>query len=669
MQNTLGGNDDILIQSPIHQLEGRRRRRHQAAWAGLSLLMIGSLLAVHFQGFQGLTASILPTKQAPAFDGTVYPVEKTPNWVALKSEEYKYNYEQIASEKLTEMPIYNAGNLARGVETLKWGNSADDAIRNQKITYSVPYMGSYRLNGKEHDGSHLAIDIKVPRNTPVRAIANGVVTKISNATAGFGKHIVIQHTDVPSLENSSVKTTYYSSYSHLGTIVAIEGDVVLRGQNIALSGETGFATTPHIHFQLDRDDAPWHPFWAFTFQEQAAAGLDFVGAINAGLGKEKALQYTLNPMSFIQAHLNTTPQVSVPVPVPPAPAPVPVAPPVEPPVTHSPIVEPAPTLPAPPVTPPTPAVPIFSFTQKSSYQLGEEVRVTIQVRDTQGVALSTLSEPALILLSGDVGTLSLASINSSDLRDGQLTLQIQAPKVGQGQVTIVYQGIQTKSAPFDVVSPVVVTPAPTPAPVPQEVKPVAVNRPTLFADVLGVSPFYDAIKYVKQKDIFDGYRDGNFKPDQVISRVEVLKVALKSSNRPLLPTQGALSYQDIDPDAWYIPYIATAQLNGITQGYIGGYFKPNQNVTRAEFLKIFLLATPVSIEPTVNETPYSDIEKDDWYAVFAQYAKQKNLLPNTEGGFKPNEEITRAEVAEIIYRMLLVMKSGSSAYTAALASN
>ena len=207
-------------------------------------------------------------------------------------------------------------------------------------------------------------------------------------------------------------------------------------------------------------------------------------------------------------------------------------------------------------------------------------------------------------MSGDVGTLSLASINSSDLRDGQLTLQIQAPKVGQGQVTIVYQGIQTKSAPFDVVSPVVVTPAPTPAPVPQEVKPVAVNRPTLFADVLGVSPFYDAIKYVKQKDIFDGYRDGNFKPDQVISRVEVLKVALKSSNRPLLPTQGALSYQDIDLDAWYIPYIATAQLNGITQGYIGGYFKPNQNVTRAEFLKIFLLATPVSIEPTVNETPY-----------------------------------------------------------------
>lgn len=661
-----GGQDDILIQSPIHQLEGRRRRRHQAAWAGLSLLMIGSFIAVHFQGFEGLTASILPTKQAPAFDGTVYPVEKTPNWVALKGEEYKYNYEQITASKLIEMPIYHAANLERSVETLKWGNSADDAIRNQKITYSVPYMGSYRLNGKENDGGHLAVDIKVPRNTPVRAIANGVVVKISNATAGFGKHIVIQHKDVPSLENPATLTTYYSSYSHLGSVVVVENDIVLRGQNIALSGDTGFATTPHIHFQLDRDDAPWHPFWAFTFQEQAAAGLDFVGAINAGLGREKALQYTLNPMSFVQAHLNVTPTPSTVVTPVPAPTPVPVSPvtaPVEPMVVQPPTVESAPTLPAPSVTPIV--IPIFSFTQKSSYQLGEEVRVTVQVRDTQGSLLSTLPEQALVLLSGDVGTLSTSSITTSDLRDGQITLQIQSPKVGQGQITIISQGIQTKSAPFEIVSPVVAAPTS----VASEIKPPATNRPKLFADVPGVSPFYDAIKYVKQKDIFGGYGDGQFKPNQVISRVEVLKVALKSSNRPLLPTQGALTYSDLDAYAWYIPYIATAQQNGITQGYIGGFFRPNQNVTRAEFLKIFLLASPVSIEPTVNEAPYSDITKDDWYAVFAQFAKQKNLLPNAEQGFKPNEEITRAEVAEIIYRMLLVMKSGSTSYTAGLGSN
>ncbi len=656
--SSLGGGDgsDLLIQSPIHQMESQRSRRHKAAWAGLSLLMIASVLALHQNGLN-LSVSVLPTKQAPAFDGTVYPIEKAPNWVKLKSEEYKYNYEQIPSEKLIEAPVYNPANLERTIDTLKWGNSADDAIRNQKITYSVPYMGSYRLNGKEMDGSHLAIDIKVPRNTPVRAIANGVVTKISQATSGFGKHLVIQHIDVPSLENPSTKTTYFSSYSHLGTILISEGDVVLRGQNVALSGDTGFATTPHIHFQMDRVEAPWHPFWPFTFQEQSAAGLDFVGAINAGLGKDKGLQYTINPMTFVQKYLTGAPVApsESAVPVTPPPAPV-----VEPPVVTPVAAEPAPT----PIPAPAKVV-TFTFSQKTSYQLGEEIRITISAKDEQGNPATSLDNAALLLLSGDVGIISKSDINSSDLSSGQMAIVVQSPKVGQGQLTVLYNGVQTKSESFTIVNPapsVVVAP---PAASPEVIQ----NRPSLFADVGGSTSFYDAIKYLKNKNIFSGYKDGTFKPDQVISRTEVLKVALVSANRPLLPLQGALSYQDLDAKAWYIPYIATAQLNGITQGYIGGYFKPNQNVTRAEFLKILLLATPVSIEPTVNDAPYPDVSKDEWYAVFAQFGKQKNILPKASDGFRPNEEITRGEVAEIIYRLMLIVKTGSTSYTAGLTSN
>lgn len=647
----LDDGQDLLIQSPIHQLEDRRRRRHQTAWAGLALLMIGSLIAVNQQG-GSFRASILPTKQAPAFDGTVYPMEKAPNWVKLKSEEYKYNYEQISTDKLLDPPFYNPDNLVRTTDTLKWGNAADDAIRNQKITYSVPYMGSYRLNGKEFDGSHLAIDIKLPRNTPVRSIANGVVTKIANQASGFGKHIVVQHQNVPSLEDPNVKTTYYSSYSHLGSVLISEGDIVMRGQHIALSGDSGFATTPHVHFQIDRAEAPWHPYWPFTYQDQTAAGVDFVGAINGGVGKERATQYTIHPMTFIQRNLTAMqPQVAAPVPVPePIPAPVPVPVPTPPPAP-----EPAPT-----VSPVT-----FIFDQKTTYQLGEEVRITVSARDQNGSPVSTLSESALLLLSGDVGMLSKADITSNDLRDGSFTVQIQTPKVGQSQLTVLHQGNQTKSAQFTIVSP-----APPPPPAPVAVTPVPrTNRPALFADVSGNSGFYDAIKYVKQKGVFGGYQDGTFKPEQVISRVEVLKVSLKSANRQILPTKGALSYTDVDTHAWYIPYIATAQQNGITQGYVGGFFRPNQNVTRAEFVKILLMAAPVSINPAVSAAPYHDVATDAWYAVFAQFAKEKNLLPDTTNGFKPDQEITRGEVAEITYRLLLIMSSGSSTYTAGLGNS
>lgn len=620
---------------------------------GLALLMIGSFIAVNQQS-GSFSVSVLPTKQAPAFDGTVYPFEKAPNWVKLKGEEYKYNYEQISSDKLLDPPFYNADNLARTVDTLKWGNAADDAIRNQKITYSVPYMGSYRLNGKEYDGSHLAIDIKIPRNTPVRSIANGVVVKIANQMSGFGKHIVVQHQNVPSLEDPNVKTTYYASYSHLGTVLISEGDVVLRGQNIALSGDTGFATTPHIHFQIDRIESPWHPYWPFTYSEQTAAGLDFVAALNAGLGKEKATQYTINPMLFVQKNLTTSQPVAAVAA--PEPTPIPVVAPVAAPAPQpepTPVVAPAPTS----------TVATFTFDQKSTYQLGEEIRITISARDQNGSPVSTLNEPALLLLSGDVGTLSKADMTSSDLRDGNFTVQIQAPRVGQSQLTVLYQGNQTKSTAFSIVNP---TPPPPPAPV--TVAPQA-NRPSLFADVSGNSGFYNAIKYVKQKGVFGGYQDGTFKPEQVISRVEVLKVSLKTANRQILQTSGSLAYSDLEPSAWYVPYVATAQQNGITRGYIGGFFRPNQNVTRAEFLKILLLATPVSISPIVTTSPYSDVAPDEWYAVFAQFSKEKNLLPDTANGFKPNEEITRGEVAEIIYRLLVIMNSGSDRYTAGLGNS
>lgn len=656
------GNEDQFIDSPIHQLEVSKKRRHATAWIGLLVLTLGSFALVG-GGSSDFFASILPVKQHPAFDGTVYPVEKAPNWVALKGAEYKYSYEQIPSSKLNPMPVYNAANLAQSVENLKWGNPADDAIRNQKITYSVPYMGSYRLNGKEFDGSHLAVDIKVPMNTPVRSIANGVVIKVASLSSGFGKNIVIQHNNVPSVDNPSVLTTYYSSYSHLGSILVSEGDVVLRGQNIALSGETGFATTPHIHFQIDRAESPWHPYWPFTFQEQTAAGLDFVGALDAGLGKEKAILNTVNPMTFVQQNLTSAPILaagSIPSTQVVAPTPTPVVAPVV-----TPVVTPAAVSTPDPVVTPS-VTPIFAVSGKTLYQISEEVKLTVSAKDTSGSSLNQFDGSALVLLTGDVGILSKASITEDDLTGGQFVIQILSPKPGKGQLTILYNDVAAKSQEFIIVAPEPVVVAPI-----IEEKAAAVvttNKPKIFADVGGSSSYYDAIKYVKQQSVFGGYEDGTFKPHQVISRVEVLKVALKTANRQLLNTNGTLSYADIDPKAWYVPYIATAQQNGIAQGYLGGYFKPNQNVTRSEFLKILLLSAPVSIDPVVSSSPYSDVAVSDWYAVFAQFAKQKNLLPNNGTEFKPNEEITRAEVAEIIYRLLLVMKTGASTYTAGLAN-
>lgn len=90
--------------------------------------------------------------------------------------------------------------------------------------------------------SHPGIDIAVPRGTPIRAAGGGTVAEASFHPE-YGLFVLIDHPD-----------GYQTMYGHTSRLLVTAGDTVNAGQVIALSGNTGRSTAPHLHFEKRRND-------------------------------------------------------------------------------------------------------------------------------------------------------------------------------------------------------------------------------------------------------------------------------------------------------------------------------------------------------------------------------------------------------------------------------
>ena len=292
----------------LSSMNTAKHSKHTTSWVIIILMLAVSVTGVKYSQL-GLQTSVLTLEQPKDFDGTVYPLPKVPKWHALSSDEYTLSYDEIPEDKMQEMPRYNPNTLQASLSDIGYSDE-ENIVRDAKVTYSVAYLGNYKLDGVEYAGSHPAIDIKAPSGTPVVSIANGVVTKVSDQAYGFGLHVVVKHVNVPTQDGGT--QTLYSSYSHLHAIDVKEGQVVAKGDRVGTVGDTGTATVEHLHFQLDKggsdtdpdiEAAPWHPYWPFTYSDYASQGLTFFDAINQGIGQENAIKYTMNPMTFVQSHL------------------------------------------------------------------------------------------------------------------------------------------------------------------------------------------------------------------------------------------------------------------------------------------------------------------------------------------------------------------------------
>jgi murein DD-endopeptidase MepM/ murein hydrolase activator NlpD len=95
---------------------------------------------------------------------------------------------------------------------------------------------------------HTGVDISARSGTEVRATADGVVRVSSRDDNGYGQFVVIDH-----------GFGYSTLYAHNSRLLVLEGDEVKRGQVIAISGNTGRSTSPHLHYEVRIDGVHQNP--------------------------------------------------------------------------------------------------------------------------------------------------------------------------------------------------------------------------------------------------------------------------------------------------------------------------------------------------------------------------------------------------------------------------
>lgn len=152
--------------------------------------------------------------------------------------------------------------------------------------------------------------------------------------------------------------------------------------------------------------------------------------------------------------------------------------------------------------------------------------------------------------------------------------------------------------------------------------------------------------------IFRGIVDNTekYNPEISLTRAEFLKITIKAAGL-IIGNQTTTVFTDIASNSWYAPYVAYATSHGIVSDQ-NSSFRPNDPITRAEIAKIIIGIFGATIEDT--KTSFSDVDDSSDLAKYIETTKSLGLLSGQmkDGKriFRPNDSITRAEIAKAIVK-------------------
>lgn len=170
-----------------------------------------------------------------------------------------------------------------------------------------------------------------------------------------------------------------------------------------------------------------------------------------------------------------------------------------------------------------------------------------------------------------------------------------------------------------------------------------------FSDVSKDAFYYEAVQNLAARGIINGFQDGTFRPNERVTRGQAAVMLASALN---LNTQNVNNpgFKDVPTNSWYYHSIAALVNAGIITGFSDKTFKPNESLTRAQVAAIISLGFQLT-ENKQAATTFKDISNTDWYAGFVGALVENGIAKGiSQTSFGPNNFVTRGQLATFIYR-------------------
>ena len=159
----------------------------------------------------------------------------------------------------------------------------------------------------------------------------------------------------------------------------------------------------------------------------------------------------------------------------------------------------------------------------------------------------------------------------------------------------------------------------------------------------------DVIQAGVQAGYINGYADGTFRPDAVVTRAQFAKML---NNAIGLMNTTNISFPDTPATQWYYDEVRKAVSAQYINGYTDGTFRPDSTITRQE--AAVMLSRVVTAPKEVKNGTFPDAAKiDSWAKEGVNTIFSKGYIQgDTKGNFNPKSSLTRAQAAKIIYELV-----------------